>query len=65
MYGTQQCNWCGDIGEVELDNESFYSLIHGTPIQEALPTVSKELREQIISGTHPQCWIEMTEGKQQ
>lgn len=33
--------------------------INGAHAQEAFPNMSIELREQIISGTHPKCWDEM------
>jgi len=58
LYGTGRCDLCGDIGEVEIPLDGFYALMNNVVIQEALPTVKKELREQIRSGIHPECWQE-------
>jgi hypothetical protein len=36
----------------------FY--IHqGWKIQDAVKSLDKDLREQMITGTHPDCWLEM------
>lgn len=59
MMATPKCSWCGDIGEVEVPTAGFFARQVGAPIQDCFPDLDKALREQIISGTHPQCWTEM------
>lgn len=59
MMATPKCSWCGDIGEVEVPTAGFFARQVGAPIQDCFPDLDKALREQIISGTHPECWREM------
>ena len=61
---TPQCFHCGEFGEVGLTAEEVVGYEHwllGTDIyiQDCLPTMPKEFREQIITGTHPKCWEDM------
>jgi len=61
---TAQCYQCGEFGEVGLTAEELVGYehwLHGTDvyIQDCIPTLPKELREQIITGTHPKCWQDM------
>jgi hypothetical protein len=62
LYGTNSCRWCGDIGEVEVPYAGLLAYHKGALIQDAFPDLDKTLREQIISGTHPECWGEMYGG---
>lgn len=59
MYGTDTCRHCGDIGEVEVPLSGLLAYHNGAKIQDAFPNVPHELREQILSGIHPECWVEM------
>lgn len=59
LYGTNSCCWCGDIGEVEVPSAGLLAYHNGALIQDVFPDLDKSLREQIISGTHPECWKEM------
>jgi len=60
---TKRCYHCGKTGELTLDfHEAEFGEMaraRGGLIQECYPNMSKDKREQIISGTHPECWIEM------
>lgn len=53
---TPQCPLCHKSGDIEVSNTSYDSWKSGIAIQKALPELSSEIREQIISGTHPECW---------
>ena len=44
---------------VAAPTEQVIKYINGAHAQSAFPDMSIELREQIISGTHPKCWDEM------
>ena len=56
---TKPCFHCKEVGTVEIPGQELFNLNQGLLIQEALVSVPKELREQIMTGTHPTCWIEM------
>lgn len=53
---TPLCLVCGFHGQVEVPMKGFLIRQLGGLIQEAYPDMDKALREQMISGTHPQCW---------
>ena len=56
---TKPCFHCKEVGTVEIPSQELFDLNQGKLIQEALVSVPKELREQILTGTHPNCWIEL------
>lgn len=56
IYATRKCVWCGQTGVVGVDENELYAYLRGNPAQEAFKSLTIELREQIISGTHPECW---------
>jgi hypothetical protein len=60
---TRQCFHCGQRGELQIPSPDYFAgikkLEEGALIQNAFPTLSTEQREQIISGTHPECWKKM------
>ena len=55
---TDTCTMCGQGGEVQVPAEEFDKWDHGRGpyIQKAMPSVSADVREQILTGTHPACW---------
>lgn len=59
LIETRRCFHCGEHGYLELPNEGIVKYEAGALIQNAFPDLPRELREQIISGTHPKCWEEM------
>ena len=60
---TKQCMFCGKTGTVEVPEDGFQKWRDGVLIQDAMPDVSKEVREVLITGTHPECWKKyMTDG---
>ncbi len=61
---TPQCYQCGEEGEIGLTAQELVGYEHwqqtsDSYIQDLLPTMPRELREQLITGTHPKCWEEM------
>jgi len=61
---TPQCYQCGEEGEIGLTAEELigyeqWQQDNDSYIQDCMPTLPKELREQLITGTHPKCWEEM------
>lgn len=55
---TPTCIICDRIGTVALTTDQAARYNQGGPIHEALPEVPREEREQLISGTHPDCWTQ-------
>ena len=51
---TDVCINCGELGRVIVDAQGLFMYNQGN-----LP---KELREQLMTGTHPQCFEEMFAG---
>ena len=56
---TPPCFHCGKSGSIEVPMKGFLVRQLGGLIQDAYPDMSAPLREQMVSGTHPQCWDEM------
>lgn len=56
---TRRCFHCGREGEVTVTQEGLTAYNGGEYAQVAFPELDKALREQIISGTHSDCWREM------
>lgn len=60
---TKRCYHCGEFGEIEMGRDEYARGVAmrdaGHFVQDAFPHLSADLREQIISGTHPECWKEM------
>ena len=56
---TKECFHCGKTGEVEIEPQELFELNQGMHIQDAVKSLDNDYREQMISGTHPKCWIEM------
>jgi len=60
---TKRCFQCGKPGELKIPSPDYFAgikkLEQGALIQDAFPSLNTEQREQIISGTHPECWKKM------
>ena len=56
---TKECLHCRQTGTVEIFTQELFYLNQGYHIQDAVKSLDKHYREQMITGTHPKCWIEM------
>lgn len=56
---TKQCIRCGNTGLIDVEAQGLFYYNQGRLIQDCFPTMSKKLREQLITGIHPQCFEEM------
>ena len=56
IYATKKCVWCGQNGVVGVDEKELYAYLRGGAAQDVFKSLTVGLREQIISGTHPECW---------
>ena len=59
---TKTCHHCNKTGTVEIQSQELFWLHQGKLIQEAVTSLDKDLREQMITGIHPKCWDEMFAG---
>ena len=53
---TRTCIYCGKSGHIDVSYAGFKRYEKGAMAQDAFPDLSADEREQIISGTHPECW---------
>lgn len=60
---TDTCMHCGQTGFVEIPEDEYEKGVtaynEGALMQNAFPNLTPDQCEQIISGTHPKCWVEM------
>ena len=57
MRVSRECPICHELGTIEdVDSAKWRMWKEGTLIQEAFPDKSPEWREQLLSGTHPECF---------
>ena len=51
-----ECPWCGEEHEGEVPFEGYLAWQNGESIQVAMPQLSANEREMLISGVCPECW---------
>lgn len=61
-YSTKRCIHCGKTGFINVDEDELFDYLTGKLAQDAFTSLSPEIREQIISGTHPECWNKIFAG---
>ena len=65
---TKQCVHCGQTGTVMVERRAYQEFTQ-TPrhlrrlVQDIFPDHSKEEREQLMTGVHPECFEEMFIGE--
>jgi len=60
---TKACPFCGEYHEVEVPFDGYMEWQNGVLIQDALPMLSANEREILISGICPDCWEKMFGGE--
>lgn len=58
VYATRRCPVCYKTGSIAVDEKELFSYLRGEYVRDAFKSLSVPLREQIISGLHPECWQE-------
>lgn len=56
VYATRRCSHCGKSGFLSVDEDQLFDWLSGGLIHEAFPGMPAQLREQLLSGMHPECW---------
>lgn len=59
QYVTKPCIKCKKQGTLTLWADDLDRYLNGALVQDAFPDLHAPIREQIISGTHPQCFVEL------
>lgn len=59
VFVGRECPFCGEYHEVEVSEADFYAWQGGELIQNAMPYLSADDREILISGICPSCWEKM------
>jgi hypothetical protein len=59
---TKTCAWCCGFSNINMTYTQHEKYVQREVyVQDIFPHISKELCEVLITGTHPECWIEMFE----
>ena len=53
---VKRCVFCGNESRLTVDAARYERWQAGEHIQNAFPEMPAEIREVLISGTHPACW---------
>jgi hypothetical protein len=56
-FVTPVCPVCNRAGFIELSAEAVERWYAGELIQVCFPDISIDLREQMMTGIHPACWL--------
>lgn len=56
---TRRCMSCHETGTVTVDKTQLEAYNAGAFIQDAFPDLSPGEREQLLTGTHSECWDKM------
>lgn len=59
IVACKPCPECGKRGQVVVDEQAYFDWKNGMLIQDAMPNLSADERELLITGTHPACWEAM------
>jgi len=60
-YTTKMCIVCKNMGVITLWADDVDRYLNGAMVQDAFPDLMAPAREQIVSGTHPECWNKLFE----
>jgi hypothetical protein len=56
---TPSCRRCGLVSDIAATGMQADAFRAGAPVQEVFPGMAPEVREILISGTHPACWAQL------
>ena len=53
---VRDCTFCGKGAVTVVPAQGLWDWEHGTFAQNAFPNLTASEREQVMTGTHPECW---------
>jgi hypothetical protein len=53
---TKTCIYCGEKGLLRVSPVALRKYQQGALVQDAFPDFSSDEREQLMTGTHAECW---------
>ena len=53
------CICCGEDDEILISVDGYVAWRRGSLIQDAMPELAPKYREQLMTGTHSECWDSM------
>lgn len=56
---TPRCCVCRKTSTLEVEADGYAAWKRGALIQRALPSMSADQREMLLTGTHPECWDDL------
>jgi hypothetical protein len=59
IYATRRCPVCLKTGIIDVKENELWDYLRGEYVGTAFKSLTVPLREQIISGVHPDCWLKM------
>lgn len=59
QIATPTCGLCGKGAIVTVPPAGWRKWMEGALVQDAFPDLDANVREQLITGTHPECWEKM------
>lgn len=65
MVITSKCFHCKEVYDQSISLDQWYAWqVNGNYVQDVFPGWSDSQREQLMSGTHPECWDKMFAGSE-
>lgn len=52
----RRCPFCAELSHVTVPAQGLWDWEHGEFVQRAFPTLTATEREQVMTGTHGECW---------
>ena len=65
LVETPRCCVCGKTGTMMVSHSGWRMYLSNKLAQESFPDLSNEQREQLITGTHPECWDKLFDGEEE
>jgi hypothetical protein len=56
-FATRRCPVCYKTGTLMVEENELFTYLRGESVQNAFKSLTVPLREQILSGMHPDCWV--------
>lgn len=55
----KHCVVCDQVNEVAVRTSQYAAWVAGALVQDVFPAFTPAEREEVMTGTHPECWDEL------